>query len=95
MSWAVVLYPAWDQWRETDSNVRGAVQVWLESWIADGPPLDAEQVDRLVETVGTELRYFKTTHEATGVNVTYITGRRGDQQYVALLDIRSPRLLGS
>ena len=91
MTWAVVLYPAWDQWRNADADVRAAVQAWLGSWIADGPPSDAQQVDRLLGTVGTDLRYFATTHTATGVTVDYIIGRTGDQDYVALLDLRSPR----
>jgi hypothetical protein len=91
VTWAVVLYPAWDRWSDTDADVRAAVYAWLESWIADGPPPDAHQVDRLVGTVGTDLRYFPATHTSTGVTVDYIIGRTGAQDFVALLDLRSPR----
>ncbi|MDP9073535.1 MAG: hypothetical protein M3N98_05035 [Actinomycetota bacterium] len=89
MTWAVVLYPAWDDWSESDPTVRDAIQAWFESWIASGPPPDAEQVDRLIGVVGTDLRYFKVVHPSAGVTVTYVVGRANERDYVALLEIRS------
>jgi hypothetical protein len=90
VTWAIVVYPAWDNWPETDTLIRAAIEEWLHTWVSDGPPLTAEQIDRHIEAVDRDVRYFRVTHEATRVTVTYVVGRSRDQDYIGLLDLRSP-----
>lgn len=90
MTWGVVLYPAWDEWTEADPGARAAVEAWLAEWVKSGPPPDAEQVTRVLELTGTELRYNRATHGSTGVVATFIVGKTGDQTYAAIIELRSP-----
>jgi hypothetical protein len=90
VTWGIVVYPAWDRWPEPSSDIRAAVENWLHSWLTEGPPSEGELVERHIETIGRTIRYFRATHDPTGVIVTFLVGRTNDHDYVALLDLRSP-----
>jgi hypothetical protein len=87
VTWAIVVYPAWDNWQETDRGTRDTVDQWLHSWQAAGPPHDARRVVEHLEVVETVIDYFIAAEPTTGTQVSYFVNGSADPPYVAIIEI--------